>query len=113
MDDYTAQEQRKPAVGRDDVTETLIQMLRARQAKGIATYGRSLETFNGRDAEIDLAEELIDASQYAVQVLLERKRLFRALGIYLGQRDFKPLQEVLMDLGWYGAVMKECHECQL
>ena len=68
-------EQPIPVPGRAAVTETLIGWLREREAKGIATYGRSLETFNGRSAPLDLKEELIDALQYAMQWEMERDQL--------------------------------------
>jgi hypothetical protein len=68
-------EQLKPKAGKEDVTEALIAHLRKRQAKGRAEYGRSLETFNGRDAGRDLLEELLDGAQYAMQLQLERAAL--------------------------------------
>lgn len=49
--------------------------LDARESKGIATYGRTLETFNGRDAHQDKAEEFIDGFLYETQAALERKKL--------------------------------------
>lgn len=64
-----------PTPGQVDVTESLIAFLRERQTRGIATYGRSLQTFNGRNAVQDLREELVDAAQYATQWLLEREQL--------------------------------------
>ncbi|MDE2102867.1 MAG: hypothetical protein KGL39_36825 [Patescibacteria group bacterium] len=66
-----------PTPGQQDVTETLIDWLRERQAKGIATYGRSLETFNGRSAPRDLREELLDALQYTHQWELEQAAMVR------------------------------------
>lgn len=67
-----------------------LDMLAQREAKGIATYGVSLQTDNGRDVYQDLMEELIDGWQYAVQALLEHgalvseNRRLRALVISLG-----------------------------
>ena len=68
-------EQALPVAGGQSVTDALIELLRQRQAKGVATYGRSLETFNGRDATRDLKEELIDALQYTMQWEMERTQL--------------------------------------
>lgn len=68
-------EQALPVPGGESVTEALIAFLRQREAKGIATYGRSLETFNGRSAPRDLKEELIDGLQYAMQWEMERAEL--------------------------------------
>lgn len=67
-----------PVTGQASVTDALIEMLRARQEKGIETYGRSLETFNGRDSVQDALEEAIDLSQYLLQVKLERAAIFDA-----------------------------------
>ena len=57
------------------VTSALRKLLDEREAKGIATYGRSLQTHNGRDAVRDLVEELIDGAQYALQWEIERADL--------------------------------------
>jgi hypothetical protein len=72
-------EQPKPTPGREDVTEALIAHLRERQAKGRATYGRSLETFNGRDAGRDALEEALDLAQYLMQMRLEGAALRAAM----------------------------------
>lgn len=46
-------------------------LLEDREAKGLATYGTVLHTYNGRDALRDCAEELADALAYTVQWALE------------------------------------------
>lgn len=61
-----------PTPGQQNVFDALIAALRAREAQGIATYGRSLETFNGRDALRDAFEESCDQTLYLLQALLER-----------------------------------------
>ena len=43
----------------------------ARTAQGIETYGGPLTTDNGRDAERDMLEELLDFCQYQEQSRLE------------------------------------------
>ena len=68
-------EQPLPTPGKQSVTRALMAMLEARERKGIETYGRSLETFNGRKAPRDLLEELIDAAQYCLQWEIEREAL--------------------------------------
>jgi hypothetical protein len=68
-------EQPLPAKGRQNVTALVRAMLDERERKGIETYGRSLETHNGRDAPRDLAEELLDGAQYAIQWGYERQDL--------------------------------------
>lgn len=68
-------EQPQPYAGRQSVTRALMDLLAERERKGIETYGRSLETFNGRDATRDLLEELIDGAQYALQWQMERAEL--------------------------------------
>jgi hypothetical protein len=54
------------------VTTALRELLDAREQRGIATYGRSLTTHNGRVSPRDLVEELIDGAQYGLQWELER-----------------------------------------
>lgn len=66
-------EQPLPTQGKQSVTDELIAFLRQRQEKGVATYGRSLETFNGRDAKRDALEESLDLNQYLFQMYLEEK----------------------------------------
>lgn len=66
-------EQPLPTPGQASVTQALIAELQAREQKGIETYGRSLETFNGRDALRDALEEALDLSQYLKQALMERE----------------------------------------
>lgn len=74
-------EQPMPVPGTHDVTpsarESFLTMLAEREQKGIATYGRTLQAFNGRDAVQDALEEVIDAFQYLVQIRIERDALIR------------------------------------
>ena len=44
-----------------------------RTEKGVATYGEPLMTHNGRDAERDMTEELLDFCQYQQQHIMELK----------------------------------------
>lgn len=68
-----------PTPGAVDVTPvaraTFLRMLLDREAEGIKTYGRTLQTNNGRDALTDALEEAIDLWQYLVQLGLERESL--------------------------------------
>ncbi len=50
-------------------------LLAEREEQGIATYGMSLQTDNGRDAIQDAMEEAVDLWQYLVQICLERNAL--------------------------------------
>jgi len=68
-------DQPMPSGAGDSVTAEVRRLLDAREAKGVATYGRSLTTHNGRDACRDLAEELLDGAQYAIQWQMERRDL--------------------------------------
>lgn len=52
-----------------------------RTVVGIATYGTTLQTFNGRDAIDDLDDELADAVNYAMQTRLERSAMLDALAL--------------------------------
>jgi hypothetical protein len=76
-------EQAPPVPGRKSVNmrvlELLPRLLAQRQAKGMKTYGRPLETFNGRDVHRNLLDELVDAVQYAVQAQMEREALEREI----------------------------------
>lgn len=76
-----ATEQPLPMPGQRDVNDRVREMLptllASRQMKGRQTYGRPLETWNGRDASRELLDELIDAVQYAVQCQMEREDLER------------------------------------
>ena len=57
----------------------------ARTAQGIETYGGPLTTDNGRDAERDMLEELLDFCQYQEQsrleLLAENARLRQRIGV--------------------------------
>jgi hypothetical protein len=66
-----------PNAGEESVTDELIAHLRQRQRKGIATYGRSLQTWNGREPEADALEEALDLAQHLMQARLERRDLVR------------------------------------
>lgn len=64
-----------PALPSEPVTAAIRRLLDEREAKGIATYGRTLGTFNGRDSLQDELEEFIDGFQYRMQYRMERQRL--------------------------------------
>lgn len=57
------------------VTSALRALLDERERRGIATYGTTLHTHNGRSSPRDLVEELIDGAQYALQWEMERADL--------------------------------------
>lgn len=65
-------EQPPPKPGREAVTPRLIERLQERAARGLATYGRPLETGNGRDALADALDECLDMAQYLQQAIMER-----------------------------------------
>ena len=69
-------EQPMPTSGGMNVTPVarriFFEMLDSRERKGIATYGTTLQTFNGRDAVQDALEEAADLWQYLTQIALER-----------------------------------------
>lgn len=54
------------------VLELLIETLRTRSAAGALKYGTLLKPFNGRDALIDLLQELADGCMYVMQAIAER-----------------------------------------
>ena len=61
----------------------------ARTAQGIETYGQPLTTDNGRDAERDAFQELLDFCQYQEQSRQELLTVLRATAA-LAQRDTYP-----------------------
>lgn len=69
-------EQAPPRAGQQDVTpiarREFLRMLAERASRGIATYGTTLQTFNGRDAIRDAKEECLDLWQYLCQIEMER-----------------------------------------
>lgn len=72
MSDLT---QPPPQPGAEDVTSAVIAWLAERRERGIAKYGTTLQTFNGRDPVADAMEEHLDALQYLMQWRLERRAL--------------------------------------
>ena len=61
-----------PKPGQVNVSAEVKKDLDRRIELGIKRYGRPLETNNGRDALVDLYEELLDAVHYIKQLILER-----------------------------------------
>ncbi len=71
MTEHT-QPQPMPTPGHGSVTRAVIADLLEREQQGIATYGTTLQTFNGRDALLDAYAECLDMAQYLKQAILER-----------------------------------------
>lgn len=63
---------------RPAIVDLVIQDLMERKSLGIERYGTPLQTHNGRDAMIDLYQELQDATAYIRQVIEERRDHFAA-----------------------------------
>lgn len=53
------------------VIDEVVLDLKARSDMGEKKYGTPLRTFNGRNAMMDLYQELLDSVMYAKQVLME------------------------------------------
>ncbi len=66
-----------PKPGKVNVSPVAIRRLSdpiiQRTNQGIQTYGTPLQTFNGRDALRDCLEELVDATLYLMQAIMERE----------------------------------------
>jgi hypothetical protein len=62
-----------PLPGVQDVTPALIADLQGRAAEGLRTYGRPLQTNNGRNALQDALEEALDLAQYLKQACMEQE----------------------------------------
>lgn len=58
-----------------EISKNVHALINERIAKGIATYGKPLSAFNGRDGLKDLSEELIDAVFYVEQMRVETEGL--------------------------------------
>ncbi len=56
------------------VTDLVVIDLQTRKKFGTRKYGVPLQAFNGRDALFDLYEEILDASAYCKQRLLEEEQ---------------------------------------
>lgn len=67
------QPQALPVIGRQAVTEAVIEDLKERTRQGVIKYGRPLETFNGRNALVDAYQEALDLCQYLKQRLMEEE----------------------------------------
>ena len=84
-------EQPMPVPGRVDVTPVarsrFLEMLAQRERKGIATYGTTPQTHNGRNVLLDLAEEIIDAWQYVVQAGIEHDDMIRENAALRAEND--------------------------
>lgn len=72
---YAATPQPKPTTEEGSVTVLphVLADLQARADWGLAKYQTYLHTNNGRDAMVDLYQELLDAVMYIKQALLERE----------------------------------------
>lgn len=72
---YAATPQPKPTTEEGSVTVLphVLADLKARADWGLAKYQTYLHTHNGRDALVDLYQELLDAVMYIKQALLERE----------------------------------------
>jgi len=63
--------QPNPIEGKTDVTPLVIKDLEQRATIGLETYGKPLQTHNGRDALWDAYEEVLDLAQYLRQRIEE------------------------------------------
>lgn len=53
------------------VVDEVIKDMKERKELGVNRYGMPLQPFNGRDAFVDLYEELLDACIYCKQLMME------------------------------------------
>lgn len=72
MSDRAAVHEPPPQPGSINVGEIVMADIQARIDAGYRKYGTYLQTDNGRDALWDLYQELIDATMYIRQAILER-----------------------------------------
>ncbi len=74
MSEYNVKEP-LPVHGSQVVTPYAIEALEERAALAVKNHGCHLMTFNGRDAFMDSAQEIVDALQYQVQGIEEMRAL--------------------------------------
>lgn len=75
-----------PVDGVRDVTPQVIADLQDRARRGIAKYGKPLQTHNGRDALWDAYEEALDLVQYLRQAILEKESVAQGRAV----RHYQP-----------------------
>lgn len=104
-------EQPMPTTGGQNVTpiarSLFWTLLKRREARGVETYGTTLQTHNGRNPYQDAMEEAIDLWQYLVQAKLEHddlcnaiatlrteiERLQKIVGALLGEQEARPITD--------------------
>ena len=69
----------------------ILRLVFERKDFGLKKYGTVLQAFNGRDAETDLVEEIIDAMVYAYQAVVESSSSIPNLNIRRGTRKYEKL----------------------
>jgi hypothetical protein len=73
-DDREHDGQPTPAANdRSGMHDVVIALMRARKELGLKKYQTILQPFNGRDALLDLRDELLDAVVYVTQEIEERR----------------------------------------
>jgi hypothetical protein len=70
---YAAMGEPSPLPGQSTVADKVIDDINERVQLGLDKYGTKLMTFNGRNALVDLYQELIDATMYIKQLLMEEE----------------------------------------
>jgi hypothetical protein len=76
-----------------NITELVIEDIKKRADVGLEKYGRHLTAFNGRSALQDLYEELLDASQYIKQQIVEDEQRKTSL-THAKSRCLKMIEEI-------------------
>lgn len=92
-------EQPMPTEGKQDVYTKVLEFLAVRRKKGIETYGRPLQTHNGRNPLRDMLEETADQLNYNMQIVLELQDIEPALklaseGLIEKAKQYDRLREV-------------------
>lgn len=71
------------------VWDQVIEDMKARNELGKKRYGTALQANNGRDALVDLNEELLDGLAYLKQHMIEQRELWR---------DVKIIRDLIADI---------------
>lgn len=100
-----------PMPGVGSVTRAVMADLADREKHGIIKYGTTLQAFNGRNALVDLYQELIDAVQYCRQLLMEEERGAEAPLKLAVEALEKITHTACYDPGAGGCIGSKCPRC--
>lgn len=81
-----------------DIQSQVITDIEARRKVGISRYGTALQPHNGRDSLRDLYEELLDATMYVKQVMVERDQPIPSLVVAELRAEIQRKDDLIAEL---------------